>query len=389
VGAHVVASAGALARDGTQVLVLAARIESDTRIAGVTLSHRPELLKSELPMESRLGEALAWRPDVAHLHQVDEPDVLLALQAIAPVVISAHGYTACTSGVHHFGPGKECARAHGPGCVPNLIACAHSRDPRGLPGRYTHATRGLRALLQADLAVSYSSAVDRHLAANGVANRMVVPYFPTIATRVFDGQADRRRVVFAGRVVPAKGATVLIRAAKRVQGEFVICGDGRQLAALRRLARRLGVADRVRFTGWLPPEELADELARASVVVIPSVWPEPFGLIGIEAHAAGRPVIASATGGVGDWLQDGVSGLMVEPGDARALARALTELLADPERQRRMGSAGKSSVDARFSAQQHLAALLEGYETARANWHARRPNGAIQLPLSAPRAAVG
>ena len=54
---------------------------------------------------------------------------------------------------------------------------------------------------------------------------------------------------------------------------------------------------------------------------MPSLWPEPFGLVGIEALAAGRPVVASATGGIGDWLEDGVGGLMVPPGDPGALAR--------------------------------------------------------------------
>ena len=96
-------------------------------------------------------------------------------------------------------------------------------------------------------------------------------------------------------------------------------------------------------------EQLAREFANASVVVVPSLWPEPFGIVGIEALAAGRPVIASATGGIGDWLEDGVCGLCVPPGDAGALARALNELLADPERQDAMGAAGKADRRARFS----------------------------------------
>jgi glycosyltransferase involved in cell wall biosynthesis len=388
VGAHVAASAGALAGNGAEVLVLAARIESDVRVPGVTLSHAPALHKRDAAMQARVGEALGWAPDVAHLHQVDDPDIVDALRQATPVVLSAHGYTACTSGVHHFRPGHECARAHGPGCVPLLLGCAHSRNPSALPARYAHATRGLRALLSADLAVSYSSAVDRHLATNGVSRRMIVPYFPTFPARAAHAPDPGRRVVFAGRVVPAKGVAVLIRAARRVQGEFVICGDGRQLPALRRLARRAGVAERVRFTGWLSPERLADELAGASVVALPSVWPEPFGLVGIEAHAAGRPVVASDTGGVGDWLEHGVSGLMVAPGNARALAGALVELLADPGRQATMGSAGKSSVAARYSAQRHLSTLLDGYRAARASWQTRRGDE-IRVTLPASRAAVG
>jgi glycosyltransferase involved in cell wall biosynthesis len=101
------------------------------------------------------------------------------------------------------------------------------------------------------------------------------------------------------------------------------------------------------------------------------VWPEPFGLVGIEGFAAGRPAVASATGGTADWLQDGVSGLLVRPGDAGALARALNELLDDPERQREMGEAGRAHVDANFSPDRHLSVLLDAYRAARERFHAR------------------
>lgn len=74
-----------------------------------------------------------------------------------------------------------------------------------------------------------------------------------------------------------------------MQGEYVICGDGWRLEAMRKLARRLGVHDRVDFPGWLGGEQLAEQLANASIVVVPSLWPEPFGLVGLEAMASGRP----------------------------------------------------------------------------------------------------
>jgi glycosyltransferase involved in cell wall biosynthesis len=389
VGAHVVASAAALAGRGVEVIVAAGRIESRERIPGVTLTQQQELLNRKTSMESRLGEALSCAPALAHLHQVDDPDVVGALRATAPVVISAHGYTACTSGVHYFQPGHECTRAHGPGCIPNLPACSHVRNPSSLPGRYKHASRGLRALLAADLAISYSSAVDRHLAANGVVHRRRVPYFPTTPAGRIGGPEAPRRVLFAGRVIAAKGVHVLIRAATQVDGEFVICGAGRQLEEMRRLASRLHVDERVRFTGWLSPEELGGELAAASVVVLPSIWPEPFGIVAIEAFAVGRPVIASATGGVGDWLEDGVNGLAVPPGDAPALARALSSLLADPERRRAMGEAGRISAPARYSAQSHLSALLDAYRAATQTWQPTRPAGAIRLAAQDRQVALG
>ncbi len=379
VATHVMTSAEVLARRGVAVHVIAARLESDEPVAGVSVRRAPQLFKLGAPPEVRLGE-LPGGVEVIHLHQVDDPDLVKLLRRSAPVVISAHGYTACTSGVHYFRPGQECTRAHGPGCIPNLLlrGCAHARDPRPLPASYRQAGRGLAALMLADLAISYSSAVDRHLAANGVESHRVVPLFSTMQPRSGEGHEGRRRVVFAGRVVTPKGVDVLIRAAADVDGEFVICGDGLQLQAMRRLAQELGVAGRVIFRGWLGPGELAQELADASVVAMPSVWPEPFGLVGIEALAAGRPVVASSTGGVHDWLQDGVNGLSVRPGDAPALARALNELLSDPARQRQMGEAGRVMVAARFSPAQHFAALLDAYGAARAAWDSGGPDSPAQ-----------
>ena len=152
-------------------------------------------------------------------------------------------------------------------------------------------------------------------------------------------------MVYAGRIVREKGVDVLIRAAREVDAEFVICGDGR-LEAMRELARRCGVERRVQFKGWLGPEELSREVADALVMAVPSLWPEPFGMVGIEALAAGRPVVASATGGIEDWLEHGVSGLCVEPGDVRGLACALNELLADRSASARWGRRQGAVTDA-------------------------------------------
>ncbi len=370
VEAHVKASAAALAESGMRVSVLAARVQAGAPADGVSVFHSPGLFDVDVPAPERVGEALRGEPDVVHVHQVYAPELIDHLRAYAPVLVSAHGYGACPSGVYYFRPGQECARGRGVGCIPRMLVrgCMHARDPRELPGKYARAGRALQALRLADLAVSYSSVVDRHLAANGVRRRAIVPLFTTMTPRTGSGHADRRRIVFAGRVVASKGVEVLVSAARDVEAEVVICGEGRQLPGLRRLAGKLGIEHRVSFRGWLPAAELAQELADASVVAIPSLWPEPFGLVGIEALAAGRPVVASDTGGVRDWLQGGVSGLLVVPGDVGALARALEELLADPERQRAMGAAGQAAVAARFSRERHVAALAESYRAARATW---------------------
>jgi glycosyltransferase involved in cell wall biosynthesis len=377
VGAHVQASAEALAESGLRVGVLAAHVEQAHRPPGIELIAEPDLYNRARSPHERIGAAATFAPEVIHLHQFDHPEAIAAMRELAPVVNSAHSYAACSSGLYYFRPGQECSRGHGPGCLPNLLlrGCLHSYRPRRLPEKYERAGRAQQSLRLADLAVAYSSAVERYLTANGVRRQARVPLFTTMVPAHGSGHEARRRVVFAGRVIKAKGVHVLIRAAAEVDAEFVVCGDGHALEQMRRLARRLGIADRVRFTGWLDGHSLAQELADASVVAIPSVWPEPFGLVGIEAHAAGRPVVASATGGTEDWLEDGQSGLTVPPADARALARALEELLRDPDMQARMGAAGRASVAARFSRERHVEALLRAYRTARSAWDPERPAG--------------
>jgi glycosyltransferase involved in cell wall biosynthesis len=370
VGAHIQRSSEVLAESGLQVSVLVARIESEERPAGVTLHESPRLFDAEASMRERFSDALDAGPEVIHLNQLDEREVVDFLRPNAPVVISAHGFMACTARVHYFRPGQECQRAHGPVCVAHLARCGHTRNPTRLPGQYREASRTLDALLAADLVVSYSTAVNRHLAVNGLRRRVVVPYFPTVTPRTGSGHESRRRVVFAGRVTAPKGVDTLIHAAAMLDAEFVVCGDGWGLEKAKKLARRLGVEQRVSFTGWLAPEELAEQFAEASIVVVPSLWPEPFGLVGIEAFAAGRPVIASATGGITDWLQDGLSGICVAPGDAGALAQSLGELLADPVRQSEMGRIGKATVAERFSLATHLQAIRAAYSSARAVWAA-------------------
>ncbi|MGA7705830.1 MAG: glycosyltransferase family 4 protein, partial [Solirubrobacteraceae bacterium] len=370
VAAHVLASARLLAENGSRVTVLAERVDATVRVPGVSVYSSSKLFDRDAPPEERLGDALSACPDVIHLHQLDHPELVVALRAHAPVLVSAHAYTACASGLHYFRPGHECTRSHGPGCLTNMAlrGCAHVRNPRPLPGAYRRAGRGLEALRAADLAVAYSDVVERHLATNGVARRATVPLFSTMTPSQGHGHESRRRVVFAGRIVKPKGLAVLISAAVHVQGEFVICGDGFQARAMRALARRLGVERRVHFRGWLDEQALAQELADASVVAVPSLWPEPFGLVGIEALAAGRPVIASATGGIGEWLHEGRTGLSVQPGDPKALARALGALLEDPARQHAMGLAGKQLVAERFSPERHVEALLRAYDAARSAW---------------------
>jgi glycosyltransferase involved in cell wall biosynthesis len=160
-----------------------------------------------------------------------------------------------------------------------------------------------------------------------------------------------------GRLVPRKGNDTVIEAIAGVPGaELTVAGgpdpsqldDDPEVARLRRVAGECGVADRVRFTGRVPHEDVPAMLKSADVVVsVP--WYEPFGIVPVEAMACGKAVVVSAVGGHLDTVEDGVTGRLVPPRDHAALTAALTQLLADPGLRRKLGTAGAARAASRYS----------------------------------------
>ena len=141
-----------------------------------------------------------------------------------------------------------------------------------------------------------------------------------------------------------------------------LVGDGNHLATCRTLAADLGISDRVRFTGWVDHDRLADFYASARFAVVPSRWPEPFGMVGPEAMARGRPVVGFASGGIPDWLHDGVTGLLVSPGDVQGFTAAMDRLLGDPELTAAMGRAGAARIDRELTHRSYIQTLKRSLE---------------------------
>lgn len=164
------------------------------------------------------------------------------------------------------------------------------------------------------------------------------------------GEAGTLHLAFVGRLAPVKGLRVLLDAMgplleARPGLRLTIVGDGPDRAALETLARPLGEA--VRFTGVLSQDEVAATLADADALVLPS-FAEGVPVVLMEAMASGKPVIATRVAGVQELVEDGISGFVVPPGDADALARSIKALAADPALRRAMGQAGQAKVRAEF-----------------------------------------
>jgi glycosyltransferase involved in cell wall biosynthesis len=153
----------------------------------------------------------------------------------------------------------------------------------------------------------------------------------------------RSRIVFVGRLSPQKGVATLLAAFAGLTtpgARLVLVGDGPDRDDLERQARRLGVRDRIHVTGFVPHSRIPAVLASADLLVLPSVY-EEFGTVLVEAMQVGLPAVASRVGGIPEVVEDGVTGLLVPPGDPRSLAAAIDRVLGDPELAQRLGGSAR------------------------------------------------
>jgi alpha-maltose-1-phosphate synthase len=181
--------------------------------------------------------------------------------------------------------------------------------------------------------------------------------------------------LFVGRISEQKGIFQLLDAARQLpEGvQLVLCASSPDTPELlTRLQTAVSGRPQIRWiNAMLPLEEIVQIYSRAAVFVCPSIY-EPFGIINLEAMACGTPVVASRVGGIPEVVVDGETGWLVEPGDPTALAQALRTALADPQRARRMGEAGRRRVEAHFS-WDRIAALTMGVYEQAIDDHRRAP----------------
>ncbi len=218
---------------------------------------------------------------------------------------------------------------------------------------------------QAHAQIPRMRAIPGYLVPNGYDTERLAP--DAEAGRAFrarwDIPAHSFVVLTSAKLVPNKGHEVAIAALGQVQRAgidllYLVCGDGARDAELRELATELGLP--TRFTGLLEADDMVAALSTADLVVHPSpqeIFPNAVG----EAMACARAVVAADAGGTGELLgRNGSAGVLVPPGDADAMARAVIALLNDAPRRTTLGNAARQRVETEFP----LRRMIDGYETA-------------------------
>ena len=322
-----------------------------------------------------LGRAIRDdRPDVVHVHNTFpllSPSVLQACwNERVPVVATLHNYRLMCPTGDLFREGAVCHDCVGRTPVPGVLhgcyqgsrlatvplavsAVANRRGWRGRVSAYVCISQSQR-----DILLPLGLPVDRTFVKHNL-----VPAKPPAA------QAETAKtVVFTGRITEAKGISVLMeawdvysRSSVDSSLRLVIAGGG---PLEEEVAAWAQVRENVDFLGILSPADCQALLSTASAAVVPSVWEETFGLVVVEAMAAGVPVIAAAHGSFPELMVEGEEGTLFPPGDVAALANVFRDVDEQPELYARYGLSARKAYEARFEPEGNVNQLLSIYEFA-------------------------
>jgi len=234
------------------------------------------------------------------------------------------------------------------------------------PQRYPFLKRLLHVILSnADALVAVSQSTKRKIVQLGLDPEKITVIHPSVDTRRFHSQNDRsavmarhhlqgkRVILTVARLVERKGIDIVIQALTKVlevipEAVYLVVGTGPYKRKLESLAEELGLERRVIFVGKVPDEELPCYYGACDVFVLISRTladkgeMEGFGIVYLEAEACGKPVIAGRGGGASEAVEDGVTGLLVDPSDVGEIANAIVRVLEDEELARRLGENGRT-----------------------------------------------
>jgi glycosyltransferase involved in cell wall biosynthesis len=349
----------------------------------------PTWCAADLGPDAAIGRLRDWHPDLLYCHGLLDPDIEAATLEVAPAVFFAHSYYGtCTGGpkAHGFPASRPCRKRFGWRCLlhyyprrcggwnPGTMAKEHRRQSSRLRILRRYRAIVTHSRYMRDEYLAHGFGTDRvrrvtYLIESG-SDASPAPDDPHGPRRQTDDanprRAERWCLLFVGRMDRLKGGRLLLdalpTAAERLTRPIhaIFLGDGPERHRWETYARSVAARAPVstEFTGWRHGVEFESTVRRGHLLVVPSLWPEPFGRVGVEVGRFGIPAAAFDVGGISEWLEDGVSGALA-PGDPPTmpgLAEAICRCLADAQILGRLGE-GAAERARDFTAPWHLADL--------------------------------
>ncbi len=322
-----------------------------------------------------LNHLKRWSPEICFVQGLCDPDLEAMVVGMEGSVLYVHNYYGtCISGNKAMRKGslQPCERRFGAACLAHYLpdGCG-GRNPLTMWSSFRTQSKRLGFMGRYSRLIANSDHMMNELSKHGLrAKRLYLPVAGSTAEQVELPPSSDLRLMFSGRMTSLKGGEYLLAALPEVQSRLhrklhvTFAGDGPERASWERIAVRLGSRDiTVAFLGWLGREELDRELARAHLLVYSSVWPEPFGLSGLEAGQHGVPCVGFKVGGIPEWLHDDINGHLVAIG-AHELADGIVRAVEDPKHYARLRSGARERAR-EFSMESHFAQLTTIFEECR------------------------
>ncbi|MFZ5949933.1 MAG: glycosyltransferase family 4 protein [Candidatus Rifleibacteriota bacterium] len=305
------------------------------------------------------------KPEVIFAHKVENIDFLLKYQSEIPLVAMIHDHDLCCPRHHKyfFWNRQICELPFGWHCFFDLAFLERNNCSR-LKYSFKNiffAFSEMKKYRQINTILVGSRAMQKEMLQNGFADERVLIQPPVInlPARDYTPPPDRPEILYAGQLIKGKGVDLLIDALGMVKNDFhlKVIGEGNAAPELRSMAKEKGLDNRIEFCGWIDREKLTDYYRNCRFTVVPSRWAEPFGMVGLEAMSFGRACIGFRVGGIPDWLEDGVTGFLVEPQNCRQMAEKIDILLSSHEKATTLGSNGLENFLKNFDFLQSIETL--------------------------------
>ena len=317
--------------------------------------------------------------DVINVHSISDPDLIRICFLIKPVVRTAHEPRMFCPGHGKFFRFSEkiCNKPFGIHCFYHAYreGCTH-RHPLRLIKAYQNtrfeideASSGYKKII----VMSDYMAKEAEIAGIPSKKITVNPYFtPKVPNVISPENISGKRILFIGRIISYKGLHMLMQALMPLLEDIPdlcldVVGSGMEYPQLTRAKsdlKMLGYENRVLFHGWQGREKIESLLRDAYMVVFPSIYPEAFGIVGIEAMMNGKPVVGFDVGGVNTWLKDGKTGYLVETGDVEGMRNRMKELLLDGAIYKKMSDKAREVAVSHFIPEIHIRSLIHTYREA-------------------------
>jgi len=285
------------------------------------------------------------------LHKIQNTELLREVMKTFKVITFVHDHDYYCVRHHKYFPVKRinCKLAYNP------IYCTFCA---GLAVNTVHHDKIFKLVKKSDKLIILSDYMKKNLIKNKFKAEQIFklhPFSSINCEQYTPTNNKKNRLLFVGQIIRGKGLDLLVKSLRLIKNEceLTIIGYGNDVDYIKKLIKKNKLDDKVNFlTGWI--SNIKEHYEKTDIIVFPSRWQEPFGLVGIEGFSFAKPLIGFNNGGVSEWLKDNYNGLLVKPNSIKDLAGKIDYLIDNPSKMKELGENGLSTIKDEYSVEKFI-----------------------------------